>query len=86
MYLIVFQLIERTAVDHPHHTLFILFALANAEKDDKYLTAGKKNAASKLTRNNSKGGAKGFTEVFNLSYYFYMSLEGQKISVNPLQL
>jgi len=64
--LIVFQLIERTAVDHPHHTLFILLALANAEKDDKYLTAGKKNT-SRLTRNNSKGGAKGFTEVSNLS-------------------
>lgn len=56
------ELIERTAVDHPHHTLFILLALANAEKDDKYLTAGKKNT-SRLTRNNSKGGAKGFTEA-----------------------
>lgn len=64
--LIVLQLIERTAVDHPHHTLFILLALANAEKDDKYLTAGKKNT-SRLTRNNSKGGAKGFTEVSDVS-------------------
>lgn len=53
-------------MDHPHHTLFILLALANAEKDDKYLTAGKKNTASRLTRNNSKGGAKGFTEVSDL--------------------
>ena len=60
-----FQLIERTAVDHPHHTLFILFALANAEKDNKYLTGGKKNAtASRLTRNNSKEASSGFTEVF----------------------
>lgn len=59
------QLIERTAVDHPHHTLFILFALANAEKDNKYLTGGKKNAtASRLTRNNSKEACSGFTEVF----------------------
>ena len=60
-----FHLIERTAVDHPHHTLFILFALANAEKDNKYLTGGKKNAtASRLTRNNSKEASSGFTEVF----------------------
>ena len=63
--IIFFQLIERTAVDHPHHTLFILFALANAEKDSKYLTGGKKNAtASRLTRNNSKEASSGFTEVF----------------------
>ncbi|CAH3032263.1 unnamed protein product [Porites lobata] len=58
------ELIERTAVDHPHHTLFILFALANAEKDNKYLTGGKKTAtASRLTRNNSKEASSGFTEA-----------------------
>ena len=65
-------------MDHPHHTLFILFALANAEKDDKYLTAGKKNAASRVTRNNSRGGAKGFTEVSELRCCCKSSLEGQK--------
>ncbi|XP_074626555.1 serine-protein kinase ATM-like isoform X2 [Acropora palmata] len=58
------EVIERTAVDHPHHTLFILFALANAEKDTKYLTTGRKNAASsRLTRRNSKEASSGFTEA-----------------------
>ena len=28
-----FQLIERVVVDHPHHTLFIILALANGSKD-----------------------------------------------------
>lgn len=27
------KLIERTTVDHPHHSLFIILALANANKD-----------------------------------------------------
>ena len=61
-------------MDHPHHTLFILLALANAEKDDKYLTAGKKNTA-RLTRNNSKVEAKGFTEVSDVIWCFESSLE-----------
>ena len=29
------QLIQRTCYDHPHHTLFIILALANANKDDE---------------------------------------------------
>ncbi|XP_069747371.1 serine-protein kinase ATM isoform X3 [Narcine bancroftii] len=28
------KLIEKTSLDHPHHTLFIILALANANKDD----------------------------------------------------
>ena len=28
-----FQLIERVVLDHPHHTLFIILALANGSKD-----------------------------------------------------
>ncbi|XP_041054809.1 serine-protein kinase ATM isoform X1 [Carcharodon carcharias] len=28
------KLIERTSLDHPHHTLFIILALSNANKDD----------------------------------------------------
>lgn len=58
------EVIERTAVDHPHHTLFILFALANAEKDAKYLTTGRKNTTtSRLTRNNTKEAGSEFTEA-----------------------
>lgn len=64
-------------MDHPHHTLFILLALANAEKDDKYLTAGKKNT-TRLTRNNSKVEAKGFTEVSDVIWCFESSLEWTK--------
>jgi len=71
------ELIERTAVDHPHHTLFILLALANAEKDDKYLTAGKKNTA-RLTRNNSKVEAKGFTEARTQTACTVIERIGQK--------
>ena len=49
------QIIERTALDHPHHTLFILLALANADKDEKYLSGTRKAATSRLTRKPSKG-------------------------------
>ena len=63
------QLIERAAVDHPHHTLFILLALANAEKDEKYIHTGKRNGTSRLARNHSKG-TKGFTEVSYLRSFF----------------
>lgn len=30
------QLICRACVEHPHHTLFIIFALVNADKDKSY--------------------------------------------------
>ena len=63
------QLIERAAVDHPHHTLFILLALANAEKDEKYINTGKRNGTSRLARNHSKG-TKGFTEVSYLCSFY----------------
>ncbi|XP_006815117.1 serine-protein kinase ATM-like [Saccoglossus kowalevskii] len=39
------QLIERTTVDHPHHTLFVILALSNANKDE-ILTAPKKKRSS----------------------------------------
>ena len=71
------QLIERAAVDHPHHTLFILLALANAEKDEKYIHTGKRNGTSRLARNHSKG-TKGFAEVSYLRSFFSI-LYRQKI-------
>ncbi|XP_048753406.2 serine-protein kinase ATM-like isoform X2 [Ostrea edulis] len=38
------KIIHRTAVDHPHHALFCIFALANAKRDSELL---KKSTASK---------------------------------------
>ena len=51
------QLIERTVVDHPHHTLFIILALANAAKDEEALgrgAGGKKGASGRLSRSASQ--------------------------------
>ena len=36
----VLQILERVAVDHPHHTLWVLLALAHANKDEEILTQG----------------------------------------------
>ena len=87
------KVIERTAVDHPHHTLFILFALANAEKDAKYLTTGRKNTTtSRLTRNNTKEAGSEFTEVSDVirgttrtiwRYLYYLSMITWAYSEKP---
>ncbi|CAH1798625.1 unnamed protein product, partial [Owenia fusiformis] len=51
------RLIERTAMEHPYHTLYIILALANANKDDE-LTPGAKTAkhgsTSKSTNNSQE--------------------------------
>uniref|UniRef100_A0AAQ5ZKL6 non-specific serine/threonine protein kinase n=1 Tax=Amphiprion ocellaris TaxID=80972 RepID=A0AAQ5ZKL6_AMPOC len=33
---VLFDLIFRASLEHPHHTLFIIFALVNANKDEKF--------------------------------------------------
>ena len=77
-----YQIIERTAIDHPHHTMFILLALANAEKDNKFLGEGRREATtSRLTRNSSKG-TKGVVDevssliihIFPILFYLFVCL------------
>ena len=36
----VLQILERVAMDHPHHTLWVLLALAHANKDEEILMQG----------------------------------------------
>jgi hypothetical protein len=36
----VSQILERAAVDHPHHTLWVILALANANKDQELANQG----------------------------------------------
>ncbi|XP_073469598.1 serine-protein kinase ATM [Aquarana catesbeiana] len=43
------NLISRTSLDHPYHTLFIILALANANKDDMVIKSDTKK--SRLTKN-----------------------------------
>ena len=60
-----FQLIERTVLDHPHHTLFIILALANANKDQELLQ-GKvsKKAGGRLSRGMSQTAAEEVSTSF----------------------
>ena len=60
-----FQLIERTVLDHPHHTLFIILALANATKDQELLQ-GKvsKKAGGRLSRGMSQTAAEEVSTSF----------------------
>ncbi|XP_053166934.1 serine-protein kinase ATM [Hemicordylus capensis] len=46
------NLIARISLDHPHHTLFIILALANANKDELLTTP--ETARSRLTKNAPK--------------------------------
>ncbi|XP_077976961.1 serine-protein kinase ATM-like [Glandiceps talaboti] len=43
------QLIERTTLDHPHHTLFVILALSNANKDDVMLNPKPKKSSKLAT-------------------------------------
>ena len=45
-----FQIISETAVTHPHHTLFCVLALANANRDTELMQQGK----STTTKRGSK--------------------------------
>ncbi|XP_024426571.2 serine-protein kinase ATM isoform X2 [Desmodus rotundus] len=47
------NLISRISTDHPHHTLFIILALANANKDES-LTKPEAAVRSRITKNASK--------------------------------
>uniref|UniRef100_A0A8C3VYE6 Serine-protein kinase ATM n=1 Tax=Catagonus wagneri TaxID=51154 RepID=A0A8C3VYE6_9CETA len=47
------SLISRISVDHPHHTLFIILALANANKDE-FLTKPEAARRSRITKNAPK--------------------------------
>lgn len=47
------QLMSRISLDHPHHTLFIILALANANKDE-LLTKPDAIRRNKLTKNAPK--------------------------------
>ena len=46
---------ERACCDHPHHTLFIVLALAHANKDDEMLKARmSRKASGRLNRSASE--------------------------------
>ncbi|KAF6332533.1 ATM serine/threonine kinase [Rhinolophus ferrumequinum] len=47
------NLISRISTDHPHHTLFIILALANANKDE-FLTKPEAARKSRITKNSPK--------------------------------
>ena len=48
-------LTERACCDHPHHTLFIVLALAHANKDDEMLKARmSRKASGRLNRSASE--------------------------------
>ncbi|KAM5183486.1 serine-protein kinase ATM [Callospermophilus lateralis] len=47
------NLISRISMDHPHHTLFIILALANANKDE-FLTKPETTRRSRVTKNTPK--------------------------------
>ncbi|XP_006899108.1 PREDICTED: serine-protein kinase ATM [Elephantulus edwardii] len=47
------NLISRTSMDHPHHTLFIILALANANKDE-FLIKPEEARRGRITKNSPK--------------------------------
>lgn len=47
------NLISRISLDHPHHTLFIILALANANKDE-FLSKPETTRRSRITKSTSK--------------------------------
>ena len=60
------QIIHQTTLDHPYHCLYVILALSNASKDDKYPTSGHVTGTklpgegggggqSRLARKNSTG-------------------------------
>ena len=49
------QIIHRTTLDHPYHCLYVILALSNASKDDKYPTSGHVTG-TKLPREGGGGG------------------------------
>uniref|UniRef100_A0A8C5M9Z2 non-specific serine/threonine protein kinase n=1 Tax=Leptobrachium leishanense TaxID=445787 RepID=A0A8C5M9Z2_9ANUR len=48
------DLISRVCLDHPYHTLFIILALANANKDDHVLKKSEGTKRSRLTKNSPR--------------------------------
>ena len=68
------QLIERVVLDHPHHTLSIILALAHANKDDEIVatpSSGRSkrgSVASRLTLPQGGSGSQGDEEVCFLCF------------------
>ncbi|CAH1170506.1 unnamed protein product [Phaedon cochleariae] len=46
------EIVEKCAIDHPHHTLPLLLSLVNANKDKEY--SGMKGSASNTSKNDSR--------------------------------
>ncbi|ESO89357.1 hypothetical protein LOTGIDRAFT_229208 [Lottia gigantea] len=49
------QILERTAIDHPHHALSIILALANANKDMDYIQQAKSSKRSSNGKSSDTG-------------------------------
>ncbi|EDO36404.1 predicted protein [Nematostella vectensis] len=60
------QLIERTCVDHPHHTLLILIALVNADRDREYTAPSRRNGRDSRASRNASKETKGFIDEARL--------------------
>lgn len=60
-------------MDHPHHTLFIILALANANKDES-LTKSEAARRSRITKNAPKQSSQ-LDEVFGLNIYNFLNYD-----------
>ena len=58
-------------MDHPHHTLFIILALANANKDE-FLTRPEAARRSRITKNAPKQSSQ-LDEVFGLNMHTFLN-------------
>lgn len=66
---VFWQLISRISMDHPHHTLFIILALANANKDE-FLTKPEAARRNRIIKNAPKQSSP-LDEVFGLNIYTF---------------
>lgn len=67
------QMIYRTTLDHPYHCLYVILALSNASKDDKYpalghvtgtkVPSGGTGMRGRLTKKSSTSGTSTVDEV-----------------------
>lgn len=58
-------------MDHPHHTLFIILALANANKDE-FLTKPEAARRSRITKSAPKQSSQ-LDEVFGLNIHTFLN-------------
>ena len=47
---LILQIIFRTSVDHPHHSLYVTLALSHASMDDAFPASGHVTGVAKATR------------------------------------